>query len=71
MAMATPISRLFFKAARRSPRRSVEDLARRNPRAARSGGAREVGLPLHRLPLERTADTHAAVADGVVGKGFD
>jgi len=28
----------------------------------------EGGLPLHRLPLERTADAHAAVESGVVGK---
>ncbi|SEC22148.1 NADPH2:quinone reductase [Nocardioides exalbidus] len=26
------------------------------------------GLPLHRFPLERTADAHAAVEDGAVGK---
>ncbi len=28
----------------------------------------EAGLPLHRYPLERTADAHAAVQDGAVGK---
>jgi NADPH2:quinone reductase len=28
----------------------------------------EAGLPLHRFPLERTADAHAAVAAGAVGK---
>jgi len=28
----------------------------------------EAGLPLHRFPLERTADAHAAVEDGAVGK---
>jgi len=28
----------------------------------------EAGLPLHRFPLERTADAHAAVESGVVGK---
>ncbi|GHF65810.1 NADPH2:quinone reductase [Amycolatopsis bartoniae] len=28
----------------------------------------EAGLPLHRFPLERTADAHAAVERGVVGK---
>jgi NADPH2:quinone reductase len=26
------------------------------------------GLPLHRFPLERTADAHAAVEAGAVGK---
>jgi NADPH2:quinone reductase len=34
--------------------------------AARVG--REVGLPLHVFPLERTADAHRAVEDGIVGK---
>ena len=28
----------------------------------------EAGLPLHRFPLERTADAHAAVEEGAVGK---
>jgi NADPH2:quinone reductase len=28
----------------------------------------EVGLPIHRFPLERTADAHAAVEAGAVGK---
>lgn len=28
----------------------------------------EAGLPLHRFPLERTADAHQAVEDGVTGK---
>jgi NADPH2:quinone reductase len=28
----------------------------------------DAGLPLHRFPLERTADAHAAVEDGAVGK---
>jgi len=28
----------------------------------------EAGLPLHRYPLERTADAHAAVQGGAVGK---
>ena len=35
------------------------------------GGLRvgeEAGLPLHRFPLERTADAHAAVENNVVGK---
>jgi NADPH2:quinone reductase len=28
----------------------------------------DVGLPLHHYPLERAAEAHAAVEDGVVGK---
>jgi NADPH2:quinone reductase len=28
----------------------------------------DVGLPIHRFPLERTADAHAAVEAGAVGK---
>ncbi len=28
----------------------------------------EHGLPLHHYPLERTAEAHAAVEDGAVGK---
>ena len=28
----------------------------------------EAGLPLHRYPLERTAEAHAAVEQGAVGK---
>ena len=41
-------------------------------RAAVAAGAlrvgEEAGLPLIRFPLERTADAHAAVANGAVGK---
>ena len=40
--------------------------------AAVAAGALPVGesagLPLHRFPLERTADAHAAVEAGTVGK---
>lgn len=32
------------------------------------GVGEERGLPLHHFPLERTADAHAAVEDGAVGK---
>jgi NADPH2:quinone reductase len=32
------------------------------------GVGEENGLPLHRFPLERTAEAHAAVEDGVTGK---
>ena len=28
----------------------------------------EVGLPVHRFPLEQTADAHQAVTDGAIGK---
>jgi len=28
----------------------------------------DAGLPLHRFPLENTADAHQAVQDGAVGK---
>jgi len=48
-------------------RRAVHDVS-----AAVSAGAldvgEEAGLPLHRFPLERTADAHAAVEKGAVGK---
>lgn len=47
--------------------RAVEDLA-----AAVAAGAMRVGqsagLPLHRFPLERTGEAHAAVEGGAVGK---
>ena len=47
--------------------RAVHDVA-----AALAAGALRVGdhagLPLHRYPLERTADAHAAVEGGAVGK---
>ena len=39
--------------------------------AVRDGALRvgeDAGLPLHRFPLERTADAHAAVEAGAVGK---
>lgn len=46
---------------------AVDDVA-----AAVADGAlpvgEEAGLPLHRFPLERTADAHTAVEDGAVGK---
>ncbi|MEU1616339.1 NADPH:quinone reductase [Streptomyces sp. NPDC005722] len=32
------------------------------------GVGEDAGLPLHRFPLERTADAHAAVEEGAVGK---
>ncbi|MGY4857155.1 NADPH:quinone reductase [Cryobacterium sp. AP23] len=48
------------------------DAAREDVSAAAADGVFAVGevagLPLHRFPLERTADAHAAVEAGVVGK---
>ena len=48
-------------------RRAVRDVS-----AAVSDGVldvgEEAGLPLHRFPLERTGDAHAAVEAGAVGK---
>jgi NADPH2:quinone reductase len=47
--------------------RAVDDLSRAlAERAIRVGP--EAGLPLHHFPLERTADAHVAVEQGVVGK---
>jgi NADPH2:quinone reductase len=50
----------------------VKQHAVRDVQAAVAAGAlrvgEEVGLPLHRFPLERTADAHAAVEGGAVGK---
>lgn len=50
----------------------VKRQAVRDVQAAVAAGAlrvgEEVGLPLHRFPLERTADAHAAVESGAVGK---
>ncbi|MCW2837173.1 MAG: Alcohol dehydrogenase, zinc-binding protein, partial [Marmoricola sp.] len=48
-------------------RRAVDDVSA----AVLDGAVRvgdEAGLPLHHFPLERTADAHAAVEAGVVGK---
>jgi NADPH2:quinone reductase len=48
-------------------RRAVADVSA----AVLDGAARvgeEVGLPLHHFPLERTAEAHAAVEAGAVGK---
>ena len=48
-------------------RRAVRDVQAAVADGALRVGA-EAGLPLHRYPLERTADAHQAVADGAVGK---
>jgi NADPH2:quinone reductase len=51
---------------------AAKEQAIRDVTAAVSAGAlrvgEEAGLPLHRFPLERTADAHAAVEAGAVGK---
>jgi NADPH2:quinone reductase len=52
--------------------RAAKDEAVADVAAAAADGALPVGddggLPLHRFPLERTADAHAAVEGGAVGK---
>jgi NADPH2:quinone reductase len=52
--------------------REAKDDAVADVAAAVADGAlpvgEEAGLPLHRFPLERTADAHAAVEGGAVGK---
>jgi NADPH:quinone reductase len=51
---------------------AAKDEAVADVSAAAADGAlpvgEETGLPLHRFPLERTADAHAAVEAGAVGK---
>jgi len=47
--------------------RAVRDLTEALGAGAIRAGE-EAGLPLHHYPLERTADAHAAVEDGAVGK---
>jgi NADPH2:quinone reductase len=48
-------------------RNAVQDVAAAVAVGAIRVGA-EAGLPLHRYPLDRTADAHAAVESGAVGK---
>jgi NADPH2:quinone reductase len=51
---------------------TAKEQAVRDVRDAVAAGAlrvgAEAGLPLHRFPLERTADAHAAVEGNAVGK---
>ncbi len=58
---------LLYLVPERAKRNAVDDL-----NAAIEAGAIGVGeahgLPLHHFPLERTADAHAAVQAGAVGK---
>jgi NADPH2:quinone reductase len=46
---------------------AVEDVTAAVAASALTVGT-QAGLPLHRFPLERTADAHAAVEAGAVGK---
>jgi NADPH2:quinone reductase len=58
---------LLYTAPNEAKEMAVEDIAA----ALYDGAIRvgpEAGLPLHHFPLERTADAHAAVQDGTVGK---
>lgn len=58
---------LLYTAPAAAKARAVEDVTA----AVLDGAARvgdDAGLPLHHFPLERTAEAHAAVEDGAVGK---
>jgi len=58
---------LLYTVGQEALRRAAEDITA----AVADGGFRvgeEHGLPLHHFPLERTAEAHAAVEDGAVGK---
>jgi NADPH2:quinone reductase len=58
---------LVYTAPKDWKRRAVDDVSA----AVLDGAVRvgeEAGLPLHHFPLERTADAHAAVESGVIGK---
>ncbi|MBL0746221.1 NADPH:quinone reductase [Nocardioides baculatus] len=58
---------LLYTVGQEALRRAAEDITA----AVADGGfqvGEEHGLPLHHFPLERTAEAHAAVEDGAVGK---
>ena len=58
---------LLYTAPEGAKLRAVEDVCA----AVLDGAARvgeDAGLPLHHFPLDRTADAHRAVEDGIVGK---
>jgi NADPH2:quinone reductase len=58
---------LVYTAPKDWKRRAIDDVSA----AVLDGAVRvgeEAGLPLHHFPLERTADAHAAVESGVIGK---
>ena len=58
---------LVYTVPERAKRNAVEDVTAAVA-AGVLGVGEENGLPLHRFPLERTADAHAAVEGGVTGK---
>jgi NADPH2:quinone reductase len=58
---------LVYTVPERAKRNAVEDVTAAVA-AGVLGVGEEHGLPLHRFPLARTADAHAAVEDGVTGK---
>ena len=58
---------LLYNLPDEAKRRAVRDVST----AVEAGALRvgeEAGLPIHRFPLERTADAHQAVQDGAIGK---
>ena len=58
---------LVYTVPQRAKDHAVADV-RAAVRAGELGVGGQAGLPLHRFPLERTADAHAAVQAGAVGK---
>ena len=58
---------LLYTVARAAKEAAVEDVSAALAEGALPVGP-EAGLPLHRFPLERAADAHAAVEKGAVGK---
>jgi NADPH2:quinone reductase len=58
---------LVYTVAAPAKDQAVADVARAVADGALEVG-KHVGLPLHRFPLERTADAHDAVESGAVGK---
>jgi NADPH2:quinone reductase len=58
---------LVYTVLERAKRAAVEDVSAAVAAGALRAGE-TAGLPLHRFPLERTGDAHAAVESGAVGK---
>jgi NADPH2:quinone reductase len=58
---------LLYTVARAAKEAALEDVSAALVEGALPVGP-EAGLPLHRFPLERAADAHAAVENGAVGK---
>ncbi|HSY14761.1 MAG TPA: zinc-binding dehydrogenase, partial [Jatrophihabitantaceae bacterium] len=70
-ALMTPNARWQFVLLYTAPDTALAHATHDVAAAVADGGVRvgvEAGLPLHHYPLERTADAHAAVQDGIVGK---